>query len=226
MDVKGKPEQHVLEQLGIRTMAKAVYTAENIGHYGLGFDHYCHFTSPIRRYPDILVHRILFDLLLESLEPDRNMEKKCRHCSERERAAMDAERASNKYKQVEFMKQFVGDEFEGVISGVSSFGFWVETIEHKCEGLVSMMDLMEYDEFRHIESEYCLSGRRSGRQFRMGDKVNIRVVAANLSKRQLDYEWVGPGSDPTLRKKTSGKTSKFKSGAKKNHGVRSRASKK
>lgn len=226
MDVKGKPEQHVLEQLGIRTMAKAVYTAENIGHYGLGFDHYCHFTSPIRRYPDILVHRILYDLLLESLEPDRNMEKKCRHCSERERAAMDAERASNKYKQVEFMKQFVGDEFEGVISGVSSFGFWVETIEHKCEGLVNMMDLMAYDEFRHIESEYCLSGRRSGRQFRMGDKVNIRVVAANLSKRQLDYEWVVPGSDPTIRKKTSGKKSTFRPGGKKNHGNRSRASKK
>jgi len=216
----------VLEQLGIRTMAKAVYTADNIGHYGLGFEHYCHFTSPIRRYPDILVHRILYDLLLESLELDRNMEKKCRHCSERERAAMDAERASNKYKQVEFMKQFVGDEFEGIISGVSSFGFWVETIEHKCEGLVSITDLMDYDDFRHIESEYCLSGRKSGRQFRMGDKVSIRVIAANLSKRQLDYEWVIPGSDPSLRRKPSHKGLKSKTGSKQKHGNRSRASKK
>jgi ribonuclease R len=103
---------------------------------------------------------------------------------------MEAERAANKYKQVEYMKEFLGDEFEGVISGVAAFGFWVETIEHKCEGLVSINSLMEYDEFRHIESDYCLAGLRSGRRFAMGDKVRIKVVAANLTKRQLDYEWV------------------------------------
>ncbi len=190
VDVKGKPEQHVLEQLGIRTMAKAIYTTENIGHYGLGFEHYCHFTSPIRRYPDVLVHRILQECLEEKIEIDKKLEAKCRHSSERERAAMESERAANKYKQVEYMQDFLGEEFEGVISGVASFGFWVETLEHKCEGLVSINSLLDYDDFSHVESDYALVGRRSGRRFRMGDKVTIKIVAANLTKRQLDYEWV------------------------------------
>jgi ribonuclease R len=189
-DVQGKPEQHVLEQLGIRTMAKAVYTTENIGHYGLGFENYCHFTSPIRRYPDILVHRVLEQVINKNIKPDKKMEQKCKHCSERERAAMDAERAANKYKQVEYMKEFLGEEFDGVISGVAAFGFWVETIEHKCEGLVSITNLAEYDDFRLVETDYSLVGMRSGRKFRMGDKVRIKVIAANLEKRQLDYEWV------------------------------------
>lgn len=189
-EARGKPEQHVLEQLGIRTMAKAAYTPENIGHYGLGFENYCHFTSPIRRYPDILVHRILESILTGNGTPDKKIEQKCKHCSERERAAMEAERAANKYKQVEYMHNFLGDEFEGVISGVAAFGFWVETIEHKCEGMVSITSLAEYDEFRLVQEDYCLVGTRSGRKFRMGDKVSIKVVAANLIKRQLDYEWV------------------------------------
>jgi len=189
-DVQGRPEQHVLEQLGIRTMAKAIYTTENIGHYGLGFEHYCHFTSPIRRYPDVMVHRILHETLQGKIEVDKKLEAKCKHSSERERAAMDSERTANKYKQVEYMQGFLGEEFEGVISGVASFGFWVETVEHKCEGLVSINSLLEYDDFRHVESDYSLVGRRSGRQFRMGDKVTIKVIAANLAKRQLDYEWV------------------------------------
>ena len=189
-DVHGKPEQHVLEQLGIRTMSKAKYTTENVGHYGLGFEHYCHFTSPIRRYPDVMVHRILGQALNNYFIIDKKLEEKCKHCSDRERAALEAERASNKYKQVEYMQNFLGDEFEGVISGVASFGFWVETIEHKCEGLVSLHSLAEYDDFRHIESDYCLAGARSGKNFRIGDKVWIKVIAANLTKRQLDYEWV------------------------------------
>lgn len=189
-DVHGKPEQHVLEQLGIRTMSKAKYTTENAGHYGLGFEHYCHFTSPIRRYPDIQVHRILEDVLNNKITPDKKLEEKCKHTSERERAAMEAERAANKYKQVQYMKNYLGEEFEGVISGVASFGFWVETVEHKCEGLVSVNSLLEYDEFRHVETDYCLVGQRSGKKFNMGDKVKIKVVAANLAKRQLDYEWV------------------------------------
>ncbi len=189
-DVQGKPEQHVLEQLGIRTMAKATYTTENIGHYGLGFKYYTHFTSPIRRYPDVMVHRILFDVLAQQTPSDKKLEQKCKHSSERERAAMESERAANKYKQVEYMQGFLGEEFEGVISGVAAFGFWVETVEHKCEGLVSINSLFEYDDFRLVETDYSLVGLRSGRTFRMGDKVTIKVVAANLTKRQLDYEWV------------------------------------
>ena len=189
-DVKGKPEQHVLETLGIRTMAKAVYTAENIGHYGLAFDHYCHFTSPIRRYPDVIVHRLLQQCLDEAPQADKKMEQKCRHCSDRERAAMESERAANKYKQVEYMSNFLGEEFDGVISGVASFGFWVETIAHKCEGLVSLLSLSDFDDFRYVEEDFCLVGKRSGKQFRIGDKATIKVVAANLEKRQLDYELV------------------------------------
>ncbi|MBS1577156.1 MAG: ribonuclease R [Bacteroidetes bacterium] len=192
-DVEGKPEQHVLEQLGIRTMAKAKYTTDNVGHYGLGFENYCHFTSPIRRYPDVMVHRLLFQALENKLSIDKKMEEKCKHCSERERAAMECERTANKYKQVEYMKNYLGEEFEGIISGVASFGFWVETILHKCEGLVSINSLTDYDDFRHVESDYCLVGHRSGKKFRMGDKVWIKVVAANLTKRQLDYEWVVNG---------------------------------
>ncbi|RXK86268.1 ribonuclease R [Filimonas effusa] len=187
---KGKPEQHVLEQLGIRTMAKAVYTSQNIGHYGLGFEDYCHFTSPIRRYPDVMVHRIVETCLAGKPEVDKKMEEKCKHSSERERAAMECERSGNKYKQVEYMKSYLGEEFEAVISGVSGFGFWAETVAHKCEGLVHITSLSDYDDFRHNEADYSLDGLRSGRRFRMGDKVRIRVVAANLEKRQLDYEWV------------------------------------
>ena len=196
-DAHGKPEQHVLEQLGIRTMAKAKYTIENVGHYGLGFGHYCHFTSPIRRYPDVMAHRILQEVLDNKFIIDKKLEEKCKHCSERERAAMESERAANKYKQVQYMRNYVGEDFDGVISGVASFGFWVETVEHKCEGLVSVNSLLEYDEFRHLESDYCLVGMRSGRKFRMGDKVRIKVVAANLIKRQLDYDWVA-ASDPII----------------------------
>ncbi len=189
-DARGTPEQHVLEQLGIRTMAKAIYTSENIGHYGLGFENYCHFTSPIRRYPDILVHRILLQVLEKNIVVDKKLEQKCKHASVKERAAMEAERAANKYKQVEYMSGFLGQEFEGVISGVAGFGFWVETIEHKCEGMVTITSLAEYDDFRLIAEDYCLVGARSGRKFRMGDRVRIQVISANLDKRQLDYEWV------------------------------------
>ena len=215
-DAKGKSEQHVLEQLGIRTMAKAIYTTENIGHYGLAFDFYCHFTSPIRRYPDILVHRVLESILIGKTINDKKMEEKCKHSSERERAAMECERAGNKYKQVEFLKSHVGETFEAVISGVSSFGFWAETVLHKCEGLVSVIGLSDYDDFRHVETDYSLVGRRTGKAFRMGDKVMIKVVAANLEKRQLDYEWVmhvkgeneKEGND-NIKKPRGGKNKKY-----------------
>lgn len=207
IDVHGKPEQHVLEQLGIRTMAKAVYTPENIGHYGLGFNDYCHFTSPIRRYPDIIVHRVLQEILQNNIHPDKKMEQKCVHCSQKERSAMEAERAGNKYKQVEFMMDKLGEDMEGVISGVSSFGFWVETVNEKCEGLVSIKDLSDYDDFRHDDTEYALVGMRTGKKFRMGDKVQIKLVAANLEKRQLDFEWI-PGLESLKQKAVNAKKSK------------------
>ena len=191
---KGTPQQAVLEQLGIRTMAKAIYTTQNIGHYGLGFENYCHFTSPIRRYPDVLAHRILQQVLDGNPQADKKMEEKSKHSSERERAAMDCERSANKYKQVEYMQDFLGETFEAVISGVSTFGFWAETVAHKCEGLVSLKDLNYYDDFRLVQSDYALVGYRSGRSFRMGDTVTVRVVSANLERRQIDYEWV-PDSD-------------------------------
>ena len=206
VDVHGKPEQHVLEQLGIRTMAKAIYTTENIGHYGLGFENYCHFTSPIRRYPDVLVHRVLQEILEKNIHPDKKMDEKCKHCSARERAAMESERAGNKYKQVEFMLDKVGEEMEGVISGVSSFGFWVETVKEKCEGLVNVKDLSEYDDFRHDDADYSLVGINTGKKFRMGDKVQIQLVAANLEKRQLDFDWIP--NEESLRQKAGRKKKK------------------
>jgi ribonuclease R len=198
---KGTPEQHLIEAIGIRTMAKAKYTSENIGHYGLGFEHYCHFTSPIRRYPDVLVHRVLQSVIDKNIDIDKAMETKNIHCSERERAAMECERAANKYKQVEYLEQFLGDEFEGVISGVSSFGFWVETVLHKCEGLVSLKDLQAFDDFRHNEHDYCLAGMRTGKIFRMGDRVNIKVVSANKEKRQLDFELLLDTGNTSVSKK-------------------------
>ena len=197
-DVSGKPEQHVMEQLGIRTMAKAVYTSKNIGHYGLGFEHYCHFTSPIRRYPDVMVHRILQECLDKDLKIDKKVEEKCKHCSDKERKAMEAERAGNKYKQVEFMRDYLGDEFDGIISGVAGFGFFVETVLHKCEGMVTVRDLSEFDEFKLDDADYALVGVRTGQKFRMGDAVRIKVVAANLEKRQLDYHWVQEEGKPEL----------------------------
>ncbi len=209
LDVHGKPEQHVLEQLGIRTMAKAIYTTQNVGHYGLGFEDYCHFTSPIRRYPDIVVHRILHDIIENKIQPDKNMEAKCIHCSQRERAAMEAERAGNKYKQVEFMIDKLGEDMEGVISGVSSFGFWVETVNEKCEGLVSIKDISDYDDFRHDDTEYALVGIHTGKKFRMGDKVRVKLVAANLEKRQLDFDWI-PGLESLKQKAIKSKKKKRK----------------
>lgn len=199
-ETKTHPEMQILETLAVRSMAKAAYTAHNIGHYGLGFDNYCHFTSPIRRYPDVMVHRILESVLNNAAIIDKEIEEKCVHCSDRERAAMECERAGDKYKQIEFMRDRLGEDFEGVISGVAPFGFWVETLQHKCEGLVSINSLLYLDNFEHVESEFMLRGLRSGKTFRMGDRVWVKVVAANLDKRQMDYEFIPKAVENPLRK--------------------------
>ncbi len=202
-DVHGKPEQHILEQLGIRTMSKAIYSSENIGHYGLGFEDYCHFTSPIRRYPDVMVHRIVQEVIDNEVKPDKTMEAKCAHCSERERKAMEAERTADKYKQVEFMSKHIGDVFEALISGVSTIGFWAETIEHKCEGMISVADLTEWDDFTFIESDYALVGQHTNQRFRIGDRINIQVVRADLERKQIDFAYVAdPSQKPRVPKET------------------------
>jgi len=202
--VNGKPEQHVLEQLGIRTMSKAIYTTDNIGHYGLGFEHYCHFTSPIRRYPDVLVHRILQQCIEDNIKPWKHLETLCRYCSDQERKAMEAERAANKYKQVEYMQDKVGEDFDAVISGVSAFGFWTETLEQKCEGMVAASHLVDFDNFVYNENEYALVGMHTGLRFTMGDKVRVKLVAANLDKRQMDFELVDVQQSQAKAKKHKG----------------------
>ena len=187
-DVAGKKEQNIVETLALRTMAKAVYSTDNIGHYGLSFPYYTHFTSPIRRYPDMMVHRLLTKYLEgEAPRDGAKYEKLCEHSSKRERLATDAERASIKYKQVEFMSDKIGRKFEGIISGVTEWGIYVELIENQCEGMVAIRDLQE-DFFEYDEVNYCIRGRRTGKEYMLGDKITIEVVKADLQKKQLDYK--------------------------------------
>lgn len=189
-EVKGKKEQNLIETLALRSMAKARYSTNNIGHYGLAFHHYTHFTSPIRRYPDMMVHRLLTYYLEGGKPPDQEFyELLCKHSSEMEKRAIDAERASIKYKQVEFMSDKIGEIFEGVISGVTEWGIFVELVENKCEGLVSVRDLT--DDFYELDEEnYCIIGRRSHKRFQLGDSVKVEVYRTNISKKQLDFRLV------------------------------------
>ncbi|MCG8411768.1 MAG: ribonuclease R [Bacteroidales bacterium] len=185
--VQGKKEQNVIETLAVRSMAKAVYSTNNIGHYGLSFSHYSHFTSPIRRYPDMMVHRLLTEYLAENKSANKNKyEDMCKHSSEMEKKASDAERASIKYKQVEFMKDHVGEDFDGIISGVTEWGFYVELNDSKCEGLVHIRELDD-DYYFFDEDNYSIIGRRTKKTYQLGDSVRIKIVRADLEKKQLDY---------------------------------------
>jgi len=185
-EIEGKPEQNILEQLAIRTMAKAKYSTDVKGHFGLAFNHYTHFTSPIRRYPDMMVHRMLQHYLDDGKHLNKNeYEDKCEHSSEREKRAADAERASIKYKQVEFMASAEKKAFEGLISGVTEWGIYVEIIETKCEGMIRMSDMTD-DFYEFDEKNYRLVGRRKKKVYTLGDKINVLVKKTDIDKRLID----------------------------------------
>ena len=237
-DVKGKPEENFLSTVAIRSMAKAVYTTTNIGHYGLGFDYYTHFTSPIRRYPDMMVHRLLERYLNGGRSvQQQKLEDQCRHSSEREQLATNAERASIKFKQVEYMSERLGEVYDGVITGVTEWGLYVEINENKCEGLVPVRDLAD-DFYDYDEKNFCLTGRRHGNRYRLGDNVTVQVARADLEKRLLDFVVVDAKHPPrrpddlgaaaiaknVKRRKEAGKQKKRKgqSSRKSSHGPKRR----
>ncbi len=188
-EVQGSKEQNVIEQISLRAMQKARYSTENIGHYGLAFRYYTHFTSPIRRYPDLLVHRLLHRYLTQNARTvsKPKYEDLCEHCSAQEQVAANAERSSIKYKQVEFMSEHIGEEYDAVISGVTEWGLYAEINENKCEGLIPMRTLQD-DYYEFDEANYCIVGRRKHRKFTIGDAVRIRIMRANLERKQLDFE--------------------------------------
>lgn len=223
-DVKGKKEEEVVEMVALRAMMKARYSTHNIGHYGLMFQYYTHFTSPIRRYPDTMVHR----LLTRYSEGGRSVSEKkyeelCEHSSDMEQLAATAERASIKYKQVEFMGDRIGQEFDGTVSGVTEFGLYVEVDENSCEGMIPLRLLLD-DYYEFDERNFCLVGRRFHKRYALGDKVRIRVERANLERRQLDFALVEEGQDgatpaATLQPATFGK-SKGKKGGRRGRGAK------
>jgi len=186
-DVQDKPEENMIETLTIRSMSKAIYTTKNIGHYGLSFDYYSHFTSPIRRYPDVMTHRLLQHYLDGKSSPKFPIyEEKCKHSSEREQLASKAERASIKYMQVKYMQNHLHEEFEGVISGITEWGIYVEITENMCEGMVRIKDIKE-DYYIFDEKEYALIGQATKKMYRLGDKVRISVKNADLERKHLDF---------------------------------------
>lgn len=188
--IHGKGEEHMIETIAIRTMAKAYYSTDNIGHYGLSFQFYTHFTSPIRRYPDLMVHRLLERYLEGKPSVDKGkIEEKCVHSSEMERKAIDAERASIKYKQVEFLMDKIGQVFEGQISGVSKWGIFVQLVDSKAEGLIRFNELKD-DYYYFDEDNYRIIGKQHGNVYQLGDKLNVLVKKVDLEQKQLDFELV------------------------------------
>lgn len=189
-DVQGRKEQNMIDTLAIRTMSKAVYTTQNIGHYGLAFDYYTHFTSPIRRYPDVMVHRLLQRYLNgnESAKKEK-YEDRCAHSSDMENLAARAERDSIKYMQVKYMKDHQDQEFKGVISGVTEWGIYVEIIENKCEGMIRIQDMRD-DHYEFIKEEYAVVGQRKHKKYVLGDEVQVKVKNADLVRKHLDFEFV------------------------------------
>ena len=189
-EVKGRREQNLVEMITLKAMMKAKYSTENIGHYGLAFDYYTHFTSPIRRYPDLMVHRLLFRYAGGGRSVMKSKyEELCEHASQMEQLAAQAERASIKYKEVEFMQERIGQEFDGTISGVTEYGLYVEINENKCEGMVPLRDLDD-DYYEFDERNYCLWGRRHHHRYSLGDQVRIKIAAANLERKQLNFALV------------------------------------
>lgn len=210
-DIHERPEENLLSALAIRSMAKAIYTTQNIGHYGLAFDYYTHFTSPIRRYPDTMVHRLLDRYLNNGGRsvPGVQYEEYCKHCSEMEQTAAQAERASIKYKQAEYLKDRLGEVFEGTVSGVSEWGFYVELTDNMCEGLVPVRDLKD-DHYVYDEKNFCLIGRSKHRRFTLGDKVKVQVAAVNMERKTIDFKLEEgftpvPAPKPTARPKAASK---------------------
>ena len=195
-DVKGRGEESMLSMLAIRSMAKAIYTTQNVGHYGLAVPFYTHFTSPIRRYPDMMVHRLLARYAEGGRSADKlKVEDQCKHSSDMEQLAANAERASIRYKQVEYMKDRLGQEYEGVISGVTEWGVYVELDENLCEGLVPVRDLAD-DYYDYDEKNYCLTGRKTHRKYTLGDRVKVQVARADLDKKQLDFALLSDDGNP------------------------------
>ena len=190
-DVKGKKEQNLVDTLAIRSMSKAIYTVDNIGHYGLAFDYYTHFTSPIRRYPDVMVHRLLQHYLDGGQSPKAELyEEKCKHSSDMESLAANAERDSIKYMQIKFMEDHQDREFVGVISGVTEWGLYVEIVENKCEGMVRIRDIKD-DYYTFDEKEYAIVGEKTNKTYQLGDEVVVMVKSTDLIKRHLDFSLLG-----------------------------------